>query len=165
MERTECLHRISVSGAQPLMLTYILFIFAVFTLATPTSAATPNSQDKLDNYITKEVQIKFGFDSLTVGQRDNIATLIDAAYQQGLKAGTLKGSTESVIETQIDGEFEGWDGETIVKLINGQIWQQTEYHYNYTYSYMPDVLIYRSASGYKMSVEGADKPIMVTRLK
>jgi len=28
----------------------------------------------------------------------------------------------------------GWDGETIVKLINGQIRQQTEYHYHYHYA-------------------------------
>ena len=35
----------------------------------------------------------------------------------------------SVIESQIDGEFHGWDGETIFKLTNGQIWQQAEYGY------------------------------------
>lgn len=27
------------------------------------------------------------------------------------------------IKTQIDGSFEGWTGDTIVKLINGQAWQ------------------------------------------
>ena len=31
---------------------------------------------------------------------------------------------ESVIETYIDGDFEGWEGETIWKMDNGQIWQQ-----------------------------------------
>ena len=31
----------------------------------------------------------------------------------------------SVIETQIEGEFECWEGETAVKLMNGQIWIQT----------------------------------------
>jgi hypothetical protein len=28
----------------------------------------------------------------------------------------------SVIETKIDGDFEGWEGETVVKLMNGQVW-------------------------------------------
>jgi hypothetical protein len=37
-----------------------------------------------------------------------------------------------LIETRVDGEFQGWSGETIVKLTNGQIWQQTEFHYRYT---------------------------------
>jgi len=41
------------------------------------------------------------------------------------------------IESQIDGDFEGWEGDTIIKLMNGQIWQQTEYYYYYTYSFMP----------------------------
>ena len=30
----------------------------------------------------------------------------------------------SVIESKIDGEFEGWEGDTIFKMMNGQIWQQ-----------------------------------------
>jgi hypothetical protein len=33
-------------------------------------------------------------------------------------------SQQDVIESQIDGDFEGWDGETIFKLTNGEIWQQ-----------------------------------------
>jgi len=31
------------------------------------------------------------------------------------------------IESRVDGEFEGWDGETIFPLTNGQIWQQVQY--------------------------------------
>jgi hypothetical protein len=44
------------------------------------------------------------------------------------------------IETSISGGFNGWDGETIFKLSNGQIWQQAEYDYTYSYEYMPEVL-------------------------
>lgn len=71
----------------------------------------------------------------------------------------------SVVESKIDGSFEGWDGETIVKLWNGQIWQQDEYFYIYHYSYMPKVLIYKSGGSYKMKVDGIDKAIRVKRLK
>ena len=75
--------------------------------------------------------------------------------------------TESgdVIESRIDGEFTGWDGNTIFKLVNGQIWQQTEYAYTYSYKYMPKVTIYRSSSGWKMKVDGMDREIRVRRLK
>ena len=69
------------------------------------------------------------------------------------------------IESQIDGEFNGWDGETIVKLTNGQIWQQTEYYYYYLYAYMPHVIVDRASGGYKMKVEGIEKAIRVERLK
>lgn len=74
-------------------------------------------------------------------------------------------STPHVVESSIDGDFEGWEGETIFKLMNGQIWQQASYDYNYTYSYNPDVVIYRSGSVYKMKVDGVDDTIEVVRLK
>mgnify|MGYP001287666710 CR=1 FL=1 len=74
-------------------------------------------------------------------------------------------ASPSVIESQIDGDFEGWEGETIVKLVNGQIWQQSEYYYHYHYAFMPKVFIFKSGVGYKMKVEGIEKAVGVKRLK
>jgi hypothetical protein len=74
-------------------------------------------------------------------------------------------SFPSIIEGQIEGDFEGWEGETIVKLTNGQIWQQSEYYYYYRYAFMPKVLIFKSGSAYKMKVEGIERPVGVMRLK
>lgn len=71
----------------------------------------------------------------------------------------------NVIETQIDGEFEGWDGETIFKLMNGQIWQQSSYQYMYHYSYCPQVLIYEFNDTWNMKVEDVDASINVVKLK
>jgi len=73
--------------------------------------------------------------------------------------------SNDVIESQIDGDFEGWEGETIVKLTNGQIWQQNEYYYHYYYSFMPKVVIFKTSSGYKMNVSGTDRSIGVTKLR
>jgi hypothetical protein len=70
-----------------------------------------------------------------------------------------------VIETQINGKFTGWDGDTIFELTNGQIWQQDSYAYTYHYAYRPKVLIYYVGGRYKMTVEGVDGFIYVTRLK
>lgn len=70
-----------------------------------------------------------------------------------------------VIESQIDGEFSGWEGETIFKLTNGQIWQQAAYAYTYSYKYRPRVLIFRTSGGYEMQVEGMDRRIRVVRIK
>lgn len=75
------------------------------------------------------------------------------------------GTTSDVIESSINGTFNGWDGETVVKLMNGQIWKQSVYLYEYHYAYMPDVLIYKSASGYKMLVDGTDEAVSVERIK
>ena len=59
-----------------------------------------------------------------------------------------------VIESRIDGEFKGWDGETSYKLQNGQVWQQSTYKYEYKYAYLPEAVVYRAGSGYRMSVAG-----------
>lgn len=73
--------------------------------------------------------------------------------------------TPSVIESKIDGTFEGWTGDTIFKLSNGQIWQQASYAYTYHYAYSPKVTIYKDGSVYKMMVDGVDSKISVTRIK
>ncbi len=76
------------------------------------------------------------------------------------------GSTCSpAIESAISGDFSGWSGETIFKLDNGQIWQQAEYDYTYSYDYHPDVTIYQTSSGCRMKVEGEDETIIVKRIK
>jgi hypothetical protein len=74
-------------------------------------------------------------------------------------------ASQSIIESQVNGDFEGWDGETILKLANGQIWQQSEYYYHYHYAFMPKVLIFKSDGGFKMKVEGVEKAVGVKRLK
>ena len=82
-----------------------------------------------------------------------------------LKNDNNKEKMMTSIESQIDGKFEGFEGKTIIKLINGQIWQQSEYYYHYHYSYMPSVMIFKSDYGYKIQVDGIDKLVGVTKLK
>ena len=74
-----------------------------------------------------------------------------------------------IAESQIDGDWEGWNGENIIKLLDGSVWEQFEYHYSYSYSYSPDVKIYLDHSHpkiklYKMKVHD-HRPIGVLRLK
>jgi hypothetical protein len=69
----------------------------------------------------------------------------------------------SVLESKIDGEFNGWEGESTYQLTNGQVWQQSRYKYQYKYAYRPDVLIYPSSDGYTMKV--ADTEAVVRRIR
>jgi hypothetical protein len=64
-----------------------------------------------------------------------------------------------VIESKIDGEFSGWEGDTEYALTNGQVWKQTKYKYEYKYAYMPDVTIYEASSGMRMIVEGTSSQV------
>jgi hypothetical protein len=71
----------------------------------------------------------------------------------------------SVIESRIDGEFSGWEGETIFKLTNGQIWQQIDGRYKYKYKYGPKVILINRGRYAEMQVEGVDATVKVVRLK
>jgi hypothetical protein len=77
----------------------------------------------------------------------------------------IKGEGPGLVESQIEGEFTGWEGETIFKLTNWQIWQQSSYAYTYRYSYRPKVLVFKAGGGYQMKVDGVDGRISVTRLR
>jgi hypothetical protein len=71
----------------------------------------------------------------------------------------------SPIESNISGDFSGWDGETVFKLDNGQIWQQENYSYHYHYAYHPSVLIVQKRGCCSLMVDGESESICVKRLK
>lgn len=72
------------------------------------------------------------------------------------------GQTESVavreihdvIESQINDEFLGWEGESRYQLVNGQVWEQARYKYEYKYAYRPGVLIFDAGGQHTMQVAG-----------
>ena len=55
-------------------------------------------------------------------------------------------------ESRIDGEYNGWEGDTVYRLINGQTWQQASYRYFYRYEYMPLVKVIDINGRYTMFV-------------
>jgi hypothetical protein len=141
-----------------------------------TASAADSDSVLLNRILTKEQYEVLKVDSMSAEQQQALVQALRSAYSIGqAKAADDKPparvavetpvTTNDVIETKIDGDFEGGEGETIVKLMNGQIWQQSEYHYHYHYAFMPDVLIFRSGGGYKMKVEGVEKAVGVRRLK
>jgi len=82
----------------------------------------------------------------------------------GVQGTVLVEELTGVIESRINGQFVGWNGDSIYKLMNGQIWQQAEYKYLYHYSYNPQIMIYQTPRGYEMKVEGVDETVLVKRL-
>jgi hypothetical protein len=96
---------------------------------------------------------------------DDISRLIVSRSAARLSPAPVAPISPNTITSKIDGEFTGWEGETIFQLTNGQVWQQDFYAYKYHYAFMPDVLIYQDGSRYKMKVEGVDDAIYVKRLR
>jgi len=76
-----------------------------------------------------------------------------------------RSSCSPAIESSISGDFNGFDGDAVFKLQNGQIWEQAEYEYDYEYAFQPDVTIYETSGGCKMKVEDMDETVLVKRVK
>ena len=73
---------------------------------------------------------------------------------------------QGVYEGRIDGDFKGWEGETVYKLQDGHIIQQAGYHYHYHYAYAPAVIIFQTKTGLMVKVDGDDDqdiPIVVLK--
>jgi hypothetical protein len=83
--------------------------------------------------------------------RSQGGTLLRVVGQSELVAVVQLGN---VIESQIAGTFEGWDGDSEYELTNGQVWRQDRYRYEYRYKYSPHVTIYDTPGGITMDVDG-----------
>lgn len=74
---------------------------------------------------------------------------------------------QEVIESNIEGDFKGWDGTTSFKLVNQQVWKQDNPTSTvFANLYRPAVLIYLSSEGYKLKIEGLNEdPILVKKVE
>lgn len=69
----------------------------------------------------------------------------------------------TAIKSKIVSDFNGWSGNTIFELQNGQTWKQDKYKYKYFYAYRPNATIVEVMNHYVMTVKG--KTIRVKRIK
>ena len=67
------------------------------------------------------------------------------------------------IESRIINKFNGWSGDSVFELQNGQIWKQDKYKYKYFYANRPKTTIVKIGSKHIMTVKG--KSIRVKRIK
>ncbi len=69
-----------------------------------------------------------------------------------------------VTESRIEGDFEGFDGDRVYRLVNGQKWQQAHFKYRYFYQYQPVARIWNDGGQYLLDVEGMNEMIAVRRV-
>lgn len=69
-----------------------------------------------------------------------------------------------VAKSRIRGTFEGWKGNGIYELENGQRWEQTRYRYRYRYKYRPKAEVIRRDSRHYLYVDCMDEAIEVRRV-
>ena len=67
-----------------------------------------------------------------------------------------------VADAQIRGNFTGWDGHSRYELLNGQVWEQTNYKYQYCFSHQPSAVICDVGGRYVMQVCGTSAVVRRT---
>jgi len=154
-----------------LMLSAFMGLLAILVLAN-----APAQQMKIEQVMTPQEMRDTGVTTLTTAQRQalndclnryTLKLLLAAGQQERTtpESRPVWSSCSPAIESTISGEIEGWEGDTIFKLDNGQIWQQAEYDYTYFYAYRPDVTIYQTSAGCRMKVEDETETVLVKRIK
>ena len=154
----------------------VLLVAVIVLVAVQLLAQSPILQLRIDQIMSQREMQDTGVSTLTPAQRRALNEWLNRytirVMEAALKAepsipDTTVGRTSCspAIENTISGEINGWDGETVFKLDNGQIWEQAEYSYTYFYAYRPDVTIYQTSSGCRMKVEDEDETILVRRIK
>jgi|SRR5665647_827197 len=84
---------------------------------------------------------------------------------QGIEDPISASKLQDVIESNIDGDFRGWDGTTSFKLMNGDVWVQDEIKTLFSSAiFRPVVFIYQDSDGtYKMKVAGVEETVQVKK--
>jgi hypothetical protein len=84
---------------------------------------------------------------------------------QGIQDPVYAIKLQDVIESNIEGTFSGWDGNTSFKLANGDSWVQDEVKSLFSSTvYRPAVYIYSGADGnYKLKVKGVNETLQVRK--
>ncbi|TCO78497.1 hypothetical protein [Chromatocurvus halotolerans] len=91
----------------------------------------------------------------------------NAQIMQGTSEAVREAEKNLEIKSRISGDFNGWDGDTIFRLENGQIWQQRlAGRYPYRGPENPEIRISKNFLGfYKMTVLESGKSVGVKRLR
>jgi hypothetical protein len=105
-----------------------------------------------------------GLDKLSADELAMLDDWVGAFIVRALSARLRAGCTEPV-ESRVDGDFEGWDGNTLFQLENGQVWAQRGTASRYAYRVSPPVLIYETEAGCAMRVDGMEDEVPVERLR
>lgn len=160
------------------VLRVVLLAVGVFSLLRIAGAQKEQLVLTMNKVMTAEELRDSGVSGLTVSQRQALDAWLNRYTARVIKVVANQNTKETMprgeggtndcspsVESTISGDFNRWEGETIFKLDNGQIWQQAEYDYSYSYSYRPDVTIYRVSEGCRMKVEDENETILVRRIK
>lgn len=69
-----------------------------------------------------------------------------------------------LLRSVIINEFHGWTGNAVLRLANGQVWQQSAYLYEYHYAHRPEARLVDNGGETLLYVDGLTQPAVVRRV-
>ena len=90
----------------------------------------------------------------------------EALRRSLLEAFTLgqASANDGGFESSIAGRFDGWNGDTVVRLLDGTRWRQVDGAVVVHHAFMPPVTVYRSGTTHRMRIEGLGRSVSVEPL-
>jgi hypothetical protein len=123
---------------------------------------TPSLYRALIADLKKTKQTPFVRDLIELLGEESKAGIKDAKFTTARRSVV---PSSGIIESNIDGEFKGWEGRTVIRLTNGQVWQQNDLQLYLYLAIMPKVIIISTPGGHKAKVEGVSMSVGVTQLR
>jgi len=94
------------------------------------------------------------------------APIVIPADQFGFEERIIEKSGLPQIESRIDGKFDGWAPNAIIRLVNGQVWQVTDLTSRFYDLDSPEVEISRGVlSAFYLNIKGDNHTVRVKRVQ
>ena len=152
-------------GREKLIRPFCKLVLLIFIVLYGTLEA--EEKFSLTDAMSSEEFTELGLTKLTPQEINKLSDWINNFDKSNLKQNQAFPDNEDrfVITSQIDGSFRGWDGKTVFRLKNGQIWQQRlsgKWRY---FAEDPPVEITKNFFGYFVMRVNDKKSIGVKRVK
>lgn len=83
--------------------------------------------ERIEEQMTLETFRATGLDKLTAEELDRLNDWLRGRLkrvEEAARASAAPAEPPAEIRSRIDGDFAGWDGDTVFRLKNGQVWEQ-----------------------------------------
>jgi hypothetical protein len=103
--------------------------------------------------------------SLSEWVRSHSLHVAELARTAALSPEPAPSGNPGVMETRMDGDFTGWDGGTVFRFTNGQVWRQVSFGTVRQFVRSPKVTLVATGGGWRLQVEGVPQSIYVSRVR
>ncbi len=150
----------------------VAYVLTLLLFAHSTCASEAADFPGVRQLMSKEKFDRSGLHKLSSAEIDALNewlidyTAKDAEMVKSQSAAVKKAAKEERVEAKITGEFNGWNGDTVFHLDNGQVWKQRLRGRNSASAESPEIVISKNWMGfYRLTVVSSGRSVGVKRIK